>query len=65
MVFRSDLEKFGTCKNERGRECTTFCSDFIKNKCPGVRYIKTEDGRYIDQDSYPFTGYVSLRDEHG
>lgn len=63
FISKSDLDRFGVCKNKKGRECTVFCSDFIKSKCPGVRYMRTEDGRYIDQDRYPFKGYVSLRAE--
>lgn len=54
IIWRSDIERHGMCKNDPERECTIFCRSFITAKCNGMRILKVEEGFYRDQKRFPF-----------
>lgn len=60
IIFQSDIERDGMCKEEPNRECTAFCRKFIKRECPGMRYIRTNPNLWTDQKRYPFPLYAEL-----
>lgn len=60
IIFQSDIERDGMCKEDPAQECTAFCSKFIKRECPGMRYIRTNPKLWTDQKKYPFSLYAEL-----
>ena len=59
-IFQSDIDRHGMCKEDSTRECTSFCSKFMKQECPGMRYIRIGSDLWTDQRRHPFSLYAEL-----
>lgn len=57
IIFDSQIKRSGMCKEEKENQCTSFCRKFLRSECAGMRYIRTADDRWIDQEEYPFPMY--------
>lgn len=60
IIWQSDIEREGMCKEEPTRECNSFCRKFIRRECPGMRYIRTGADLWTDQNRYPFPLYAEI-----
>ena len=62
ILFPRDIKREGMCKDEPDRECTSFCHKFLRNECPGMRYIKWDSTLWTDQEKTPYDLYAKLKE---
>jgi len=60
VIWQSEIEREGMCKENPNNECNSFCRKFMRQECPGMRYIRTDANSWTDQKRYPFPLYAEI-----